>query len=131
MVSASAPASRTEIGVVYFAGVMQGLALVTFPAASAIFMRLTGSVSTARATERCSCLRWCWPFSGLAPKLARRWKLRRCCWYVARVIACGCAVWCLTVDSAVPRRRERDLAKRYRMGGLCRWPGQTYQAALD
>jgi len=30
-------ASRTEIGVVYAAAVAQGLALVTFPAASAIF----------------------------------------------------------------------------------------------
>src|SRR5437764_8622659 len=30
-------ASRTEIGVVYGAGIVQGLALVTFPAASSIF----------------------------------------------------------------------------------------------
>jgi hypothetical protein len=36
-VRASATASRTEIGVVYFAAVVQGLALVTFPAASLIF----------------------------------------------------------------------------------------------
>jgi hypothetical protein len=38
-VSASAPASRIEIGVVYFAGIVQGLALVTFPAASSVFTR--------------------------------------------------------------------------------------------
>src|SRR5215467_10091548 len=37
VVSASAPASRTEIGVVYCAAIVQGLALVTFPAASVIF----------------------------------------------------------------------------------------------
>ena len=35
--SASATASRTEIGLVYIAAVVQGLALVTFPAASSIF----------------------------------------------------------------------------------------------
>ena len=35
--SASATASRTEIGLVYVAAVVQGLALVTFPAASSIF----------------------------------------------------------------------------------------------
>jgi hypothetical protein len=33
----SASASRAEIAVVYVGGVLQGLALVTFPAASAIF----------------------------------------------------------------------------------------------
>ena len=33
----SATASRTEIGLVYVAAVVQGLALVTFPAASSIF----------------------------------------------------------------------------------------------
>ena len=37
-------ASRLEIGLLYVAGVIQGLALVTFPAASAIFtVRPTGS----------------------------------------------------------------------------------------
>jgi isopentenyl diphosphate isomerase/L-lactate dehydrogenase-like FMN-dependent dehydrogenase len=51
--------------------------------------------------------------------------------YVTRVITCGCAAFCLTVDSAVSSRRERDIAKRYRMGGLGRWPGQTFQAGLD
>jgi len=51
--------------------------------------------------------------------------------YMARVIACGCAAFCLTVDTAVSARRERDIAKRYRMGGLGRWPGQAFQSALD
>jgi len=41
-VSASATASRTEIGVVYIAAVVQGLALVTFPAASSIFTSADG-----------------------------------------------------------------------------------------
>jgi hypothetical protein len=35
-------ASRFEIGLLYAAGVVQGLALVTFPAASAIFVSATG-----------------------------------------------------------------------------------------
>jgi MFS family permease len=35
-------ASRLEIGLLYVAGVIQGLALVTFPAASAIFTSPTG-----------------------------------------------------------------------------------------
>jgi isopentenyl diphosphate isomerase/L-lactate dehydrogenase-like FMN-dependent dehydrogenase len=51
--------------------------------------------------------------------------------YIARAIACGCAAFCLTVDTAVPGRRERDIAKRYRMGGLGRSRGMTFQAALD
>ncbi len=34
---AKAPASRAESGVVYVAGLVQGLALVTFPAAGTIF----------------------------------------------------------------------------------------------
>jgi isopentenyl diphosphate isomerase/L-lactate dehydrogenase-like FMN-dependent dehydrogenase len=51
--------------------------------------------------------------------------------YVTRVVACGCAAFCLTLDTAVSSRRERDIAKRYRLGGLGRWPGQVFQAALD
>jgi isopentenyl diphosphate isomerase/L-lactate dehydrogenase-like FMN-dependent dehydrogenase len=51
--------------------------------------------------------------------------------YLARVIACGCAAICLTVDAAVSSRRERDIAKRYRMGGLGKWPGQQFQAGLN
>lgn len=51
--------------------------------------------------------------------------------YIARVLACGCAAFCLTVDTAVISRRERNIANRHRMVGLGKWPGQTFQAALD
>lgn len=51
--------------------------------------------------------------------------------YISRTLVCGYAAICLTVDSAVPARRDRDIANRYRMGGLGKWPGQTYQAALN
>jgi isopentenyl diphosphate isomerase/L-lactate dehydrogenase-like FMN-dependent dehydrogenase len=51
--------------------------------------------------------------------------------YIARVISCGCAAFCLTVDTSVRSRRERDIANRYRMAGPGRSPGQTFQAALD
>lgn len=78
MVSASAPASRTEIGVVYFAGVVQGLALVTFPAASAIFTRPDGFGfdSTRYGTMFVPQVVLAILASGLAPKLARQWNLR-------------------------------------------------------
>jgi addiction module RelB/DinJ family antitoxin len=36
------------------------------------------------------------------------------CEYVERALACGCAAICLTVDSAVLARRDRDIANRYR-----------------
>ena len=76
--STSAPASRTEIGVVYFAGVLQGLALVTFPAASAIFTRPDGFGfdSTRYGTMFVPQVVLAILASGLAPKLARRWNLR-------------------------------------------------------
>ena len=51
--------------------------------------------------------------------------------YVARVISCDCAALCLTVDSAVPARRDRDIANRFRMAGLGKWSGQEFQAGLD
>ncbi|NKM08140.1 alpha-hydroxy-acid oxidizing protein [Rhizobium leguminosarum bv. viciae] len=51
--------------------------------------------------------------------------------YITRALACGCAAICLTVDSAVLARRDRDIANRYRMTGLGKWPGQAYQAGLD
>jgi MFS family permease len=75
----AAPASRLEVGVVYFAGMVQGLALVTFPAASSIF---TGSDGFGFDSTRYGAM-----FlpqvvmailaSGLAPRLAGRWGLRR------------------------------------------------------
>jgi MFS family permease len=71
-------ASRTEIGVVYFAGVVQGLALVTFPAASSIFTSADGFGfdSTRYGTMFVPQVVLAVLASGLAPKLARRWNLR-------------------------------------------------------
>ncbi|MUZ65028.1 alpha-hydroxy acid oxidase [Agrobacterium vitis] len=51
--------------------------------------------------------------------------------YVGRALACGCAAICLTVDSAVLARRDRDINNRYRIGGLGKRPDQVYQAGLD
>ncbi|KWV54786.1 alpha-hydroxy-acid oxidizing enzyme [Rhizobium altiplani] len=51
--------------------------------------------------------------------------------YVGRALACGCAAICLTVDSAVLARRDRDIANRYRIAGLAKSPGQAHQASLD
>jgi isopentenyl diphosphate isomerase/L-lactate dehydrogenase-like FMN-dependent dehydrogenase len=51
--------------------------------------------------------------------------------YLARVLACGCAAICLTVDNAVSTRRDRNIARRYRMGGLGKWSGQEFQAGLS
>jgi MFS transporter, FHS family, glucose/mannose:H+ symporter len=77
--SAPAPTSRTEIAVVYFAGIVQGLALVTFPAASSIFTRPDGFGfdSTRYGTMFVPQVVLAILASGLAPTLARRWKLRR------------------------------------------------------
>ena len=77
--SASASASRAEISLVYFAAVVQGLALVTFPAASAIFTSPEGFGfdSTRYGTMFLPQVVLAVLASGLAPKLARRWGLRR------------------------------------------------------
>jgi MFS transporter, FHS family, glucose/mannose:H+ symporter len=77
--SASATASRAEIGVVYFAAVVQGLALVTFPAASSIFTSPDGFGfdSTRYGTMFLPQVALAVLASALAPKLARRWGLRR------------------------------------------------------
>ena len=58
---------------------MQGLALVTFPAASAIFTRAEGFGfdSTRYGTMFLPQVVLAVLASGLAPKLARRWGLRR------------------------------------------------------
>jgi MFS family permease len=79
VVSVSAPASRTEIGVVYFAAMVQGLALVTFPAASAIFTGPDGFGfdSTRYGAMFVPQVVMAILASGLAPQLARRWGLRR------------------------------------------------------
>ncbi|MBY5774199.1 alpha-hydroxy-acid oxidizing protein [Rhizobium leguminosarum] len=51
--------------------------------------------------------------------------------YIRRTITSGCAAICLTVDSPVLARRDRDIANRYRMSGLQSSRGQTYQAGLS
>lgn len=78
-VNASATASRTEIGVVYFAAVVQGLALVTFPAANSVFTSPDGFGfdSTRYGMMFVPQVVFAILASGLAPKLARRWSLRR------------------------------------------------------
>ena len=50
--------------------------------------------------------------------------------YLARVVACDCSAICLTVDSAVLARRDRNIARRYRIG-LGKSPGQEFQAGLS
>src|SRR6516225_494988 len=77
--SAAATASRAEIGVVYFAGVVQGLTLVTFPAASSVFTSPDGFGfdSTRYGTMFVPQVVLAILSSGAAPKLARRWSLRR------------------------------------------------------
>ena len=77
--NAATTASRTEIGVVYSAAVVQGLALVTFPAASSIFTSPDGFGldSTRYGTIFVPQVVLAILSSGLAPKLARRYSLRR------------------------------------------------------
>jgi MFS transporter, FHS family, glucose/mannose:H+ symporter len=72
-------ARRIEIGVVYFAAVAQGLALVTFPAASSIFISPDGFGfdSMRYGTMFLPQVALAVLASGLAPKLARRRGLRR------------------------------------------------------
>jgi glycolate oxidase len=51
--------------------------------------------------------------------------------YVGRAIANGYAAFCLTVDTAIYSRRERDIAKRFVTAGRRRASGHEFQAALD
>ena len=51
--------------------------------------------------------------------------------YVARAIAKGFSAFCLTVDTAIYSRRERDIAKRHVVAGRRKASGREYQAALD
>ena len=53
----SASTRRNEIGAVYAAGLLQGLALVTFPAAATILTTPLTTDSPAPSTARCSCLK--------------------------------------------------------------------------
>ena len=77
--SATATASRAEIGLVYVAAVMQGLALVTFPAASSIFTSPDGFGfdSTRYGALFLPQVLFAILASAFAPRLARRWSLRR------------------------------------------------------
>ena len=74
-------AKRTEIGLVYLSGLVQGLALVTFPAASSIFTsphpQGYGFSSTQYGTMFVPQVVLAILASSLAPALARRWKLKR------------------------------------------------------
>ena len=51
--------------------------------------------------------------------------------HAARAIANGYAAFCLTVDTAIYSRRERDIAKRHTTAGRRRASGREFQAALD
>jgi isopentenyl diphosphate isomerase/L-lactate dehydrogenase-like FMN-dependent dehydrogenase len=51
--------------------------------------------------------------------------------FVARAVANKYVVFCLTVDTAIYSRRERDLAKRHIVAGRRRATGREFQAALD
>ena len=77
--STSATASRTEIGLAYVAAVVQGLALVTFPAASSIFTSADGFGfdSTRYGALFLPQVVFAILASAFAPRLARRWSLRR------------------------------------------------------
>src|SRR5215467_12712923 len=77
--NAAATVSRTEIGVVYSAAVVQGLTLVTFPAASSIFTSPDGFGfnSTRYGAMFVPQVVLAILSSGMAPKLARRWSPRR------------------------------------------------------
>jgi MFS transporter, FHS family, glucose/mannose:H+ symporter len=78
VVSTSAPVSRVEIGVVYITGVVQGLALVTFPAASTIFTSPQGFGfdSTRYGAMFIPQVVLAILAAGLAPKVAERFSLR-------------------------------------------------------
>jgi isopentenyl diphosphate isomerase/L-lactate dehydrogenase-like FMN-dependent dehydrogenase len=51
--------------------------------------------------------------------------------HINRAIANGYAMFCLTVDTAIYSRRERDIAKRFVTAGRRRASGREFQAALD
>ncbi len=51
--------------------------------------------------------------------------------HVSRAMTNGYTPFCLTIDTALYSRRERDLAKRYVTAGRQRVSRQTFQMALD
>src|SRR5215469_8270117 len=74
-------AKRSEVGLVYLSGLAQGLALVTFPAASSIFTRPHpqgyGLSSAQYGALFVPQVVLAILASSLAPTLARRWQLKR------------------------------------------------------
>lgn len=77
--SALPRAARTEIGLIYLTGLVQGLALVTFPAASSVFTSPHGYgfSSTRYGAMFLPQVLLAILASGLAPKFASRWGLKR------------------------------------------------------
>ena len=51
--------------------------------------------------------------------------------HVRRATACGYDAFCITVDSALYSRRERDIANRFSKPWRAQSPGMEYQAALS
>jgi len=51
--------------------------------------------------------------------------------HVERAVAHGYAAFCITVDTAIYSRRERDIPKRHVVAGRRRATGREFQAALD
>jgi isopentenyl diphosphate isomerase/L-lactate dehydrogenase-like FMN-dependent dehydrogenase len=51
--------------------------------------------------------------------------------FCTRAVANGYTAFCLTVDTAIYSRRERDIAKRFVTAGRRRASGRDFQAALD
>src|SRR5262249_28900957 len=70
---------QAEVGLIYVAGLVQGLALVTFPAASSIFPSPHGFGFSASRYGMMFIPQVILAFfaSSLAPGLARRWTLKR------------------------------------------------------
>ena len=77
--SASPRATRTEVGLIYLTGLMQGLALVTFPAASSIFTSGDGYgfSNTRYGAMFLPQVVLAILASSFAPKFASRWRLKR------------------------------------------------------
>jgi MFS transporter, FHS family, glucose/mannose:H+ symporter len=77
--SASPKATRTEVGLLYLTGLVQGLALVTFPAASSVFTSPHGYgfSSTRYGTMFLPQVLLAILTSSLSPKFVSRWGLKR------------------------------------------------------
>lgn len=77
--SASPRAASSEVGLIYLTGLVQGLAFVTFPAASSVFTSPHGYgfSSTRYGAMFLPQVLLAILASGLAPKFANRWGLKR------------------------------------------------------